>query len=208
VMIKTRRKTGIVQDRRYANHCTGPAHPECSGRQEVLDAMMQEPDMGGYFEDITPRKAEKEELLLVHSANHIRCLEETEGKDCTYLDEDTQTSPFSHETALLAAELLRARTARARSGIERDSGRNRRHRSFPRSHDDGARSGPPSCHRQGRAAGLPRFPFVVPRMTSNTVFRAPQTSDWMFAGLSSVAQVFAPIPGLNGTQLHGVPERA
>ncbi len=97
------RRTGIVLDRRYADHCTDPSHPECSERLSVLYAMVHEPDMHEHFVDITPRRAEKEELLAVHSPDYVHCLEDTEGKACTYLDADTQTSPLSHETALLAA---------------------------------------------------------------------------------------------------------
>jgi len=59
--------------------------------------------MRGYFKDIAPRNAEKEELLQVHSQKYVRCLEATEGKACTYLDADTQASPHSHGAALLAA---------------------------------------------------------------------------------------------------------
>ena len=97
------KRTGIVRDPRYADHCTGPGCPECSDRVAVLYAMLQEPDMRGNFQDIAPRRAEKEELLLVHSPEYIRCLEDTQGRDCTYLDPDTQASSFSHEAALLAA---------------------------------------------------------------------------------------------------------
>lgn len=97
------KRTGIVRDPRYADHCTGPDCPESSGRVTALYALLQEPDMRGNFLDITPRRAEKEELLMVHSPEYIRCLEDTQGKACTYLDPDTQASPFSHEAALLAA---------------------------------------------------------------------------------------------------------
>jgi acetoin utilization deacetylase AcuC-like enzyme len=97
------KRTGIVLDPRYANHCTGPGCPECPGRVTALYAMLQEPDLRGNFQDITPRPAAKEELLMVHSPEYIRCLEDTQGKACTYLDPDTQASPFSHEAALLAA---------------------------------------------------------------------------------------------------------
>jgi acetoin utilization deacetylase AcuC-like enzyme len=65
--------------------------------------MAQTPDMRAHFRFITPSKAEKEALLAVHSRDYIQCLTDTEGLACTYLDADTQTSPFSHETALLAA---------------------------------------------------------------------------------------------------------
>ncbi len=102
-MTTATRKTGIVLDRRYADHCTAPGHPECSERMDVLQRMAQAPDMCNHFRFIEPRRAEKEELLAVHSPDYIQCLTDTEGKACTYLDADTQTSPFSHETALLAA---------------------------------------------------------------------------------------------------------
>ena len=65
--------------------------------------MAQAPDMQVHFKFIKPRKAETEELLAVHSPDYIQCLTDTEGRACTYLDADTQTSPFSHETALLAS---------------------------------------------------------------------------------------------------------
>lgn len=97
------RRTGIVLDRRYADHCTAPGHPECSERLDVLQEMAQAPDMRTHFRFIEPRRAGIEALLSVHSPDYIQCLEDTEGKACTYLDADTQTSPFSHETAQLAA---------------------------------------------------------------------------------------------------------
>lgn len=97
------RKTGIVLDRRYADHCMEPDHPECPDRLEVLHSMVRAPDMREHFSVIEPRKAQKEELLTVHSPDYIQGLAETEGKACTYLGTDTRTSPFSHAAALLAA---------------------------------------------------------------------------------------------------------
>jgi acetoin utilization deacetylase AcuC-like enzyme len=102
-LLQTARRTGIVTDQRYENHCPGPVHPECPERIEALHAMLKEPGMQGFFQEIVPRKAEKEELLTVHSTKYVQRLEDTEGKECTYLDPDTQTSPFSHEAAQLAA---------------------------------------------------------------------------------------------------------
>lgn len=97
------RKTGIVRDPRYADHCPGSDCPECSERVMVLYAMLEEPDMQGDFLEIAPRPAEKEELQMVHSPEYIRCLEDTQGRACTFLDPDTQASPFSYDAALLAA---------------------------------------------------------------------------------------------------------
>lgn len=97
------KRTGIVTDPRYTDHCVDPDHPECPERLAVLYAMLQEPDMQGHFLDIIPHRAPKEDLLRVHSDEYIQRLTATEGKSCTYLDKETQTSPHSHEAALLAA---------------------------------------------------------------------------------------------------------
>ena len=97
------KRTGVVQDPRYADHCPGPDHPDCPERQTVLHDMLNDPDMRGHFDQIRPRNAEKEELLRVHSAKYIRKLENTQGKAFTYLGPDTQASQFSYDAALLAA---------------------------------------------------------------------------------------------------------
>jgi len=102
-LTKASKRTGIVHDPRYADHCTGPDHPECSERQTGLTDMLTDSDLRGNFQDIRPRPAEKEELLRVHSPKYIRRLEDTRGKAYTYLGPDTQASQFSYDTALLAA---------------------------------------------------------------------------------------------------------
>jgi acetoin utilization deacetylase AcuC-like enzyme len=101
--MKPSRRTGIVNDPRFAGHCMGPDQPECQQRLDILCAMLDEPDLRNVFQKIMPRRAAKKELLRVHSQKYIDRLEETEGKDNIYLDPDTCTSPLSHETALLAA---------------------------------------------------------------------------------------------------------
>ncbi|MEW6673105.1 MAG: histone deacetylase [Thermodesulfobacteriota bacterium] len=101
-MTNPAKRTGIVKDPRYAQHCVDPGHPECPQRLAVLYTMLQEPGMRDNFQDIAPRNAETEAILQVHSKAYIQRLEATEGKACTYLDADTQTSPLSHEAALLS----------------------------------------------------------------------------------------------------------
>ncbi|MGD9975717.1 MAG: hypothetical protein AB7S77_21880, partial [Desulfatirhabdiaceae bacterium] len=100
--MNTRKRTGIIRDPRYAGHCMEENHPECPERLDVIYSMIDTFESHGLFSEITPRKAEKHELLRVHSAGHIQRLEATEGKR-VYLDPDTITSPLSHEAALLAA---------------------------------------------------------------------------------------------------------
>ena len=96
-------RTGIVRDARFMNHVMGAYHPESPQRLEVIYAMLEDPDMIGKFKEIPVRPAEKDELLLVHSADYVNRIAATEGKEYTYLDPDTQTSAGSYEAALLAA---------------------------------------------------------------------------------------------------------
>ncbi len=77
-------------------------NPECPERLEVIYNMLDAFESHDLFYEIIPRRAEKDELLQVHSQDHISRLEATEGK-CVYLDPDTVTSPLSHKAALLAA---------------------------------------------------------------------------------------------------------
>ena len=46
------KRTGIVHDRKYADHCTEPDCPERPERQSVLDDMLNEPDMQGLKDSV------------------------------------------------------------------------------------------------------------------------------------------------------------
>jgi acetoin utilization deacetylase AcuC-like enzyme len=96
-------ETGIVRDERYMNHQMGAHHPESPRRLEVIYAMLEDADMQGRYTNVPARRAKREELLRVHSPDYVERLASTEGKEYTYLDPDTQTSPGSYEAALLAA---------------------------------------------------------------------------------------------------------
>jgi len=97
------KRTGIVQDPRYADHCMGPDEPECPARLDVLYALLREPGLHGRFCDIAPQTVPKDVLQQVHAPDYIRRLEATAGQAAIRLDPDTRTSPHSNETALLAA---------------------------------------------------------------------------------------------------------
>jgi len=97
------RRTGIVKDDKYLNHCIGEDHPECPERLQALYSMLEDPEMAGRFKEVTARSATKEELYLVHSSDYVMQLEATEGAAFTPLDSDTGTCALSHEAALLAA---------------------------------------------------------------------------------------------------------
>jgi acetoin utilization deacetylase AcuC-like enzyme len=91
----------LIASPRFQEHNTPPGHPERPERAEVFDAIVKD------WRDrvsavIEPRPATREELLRVHSAEHVRRISETNGR-AAMLDADTFTSPESYEIALLAA---------------------------------------------------------------------------------------------------------
>lgn len=96
-------KTGIVRDDRFMHHFMGSYHPESPERLSAIYAMLDEQDMAGKFALVPTHRAEREELLWIHSPEYIDSLAATEGDESTYLDPDTQTSAGSYEAALLAA---------------------------------------------------------------------------------------------------------
>jgi len=95
--------TGIVRDRRYIDHNPGDYHPESPKRLETIYDMLNDPDMKEMHPDIPAREATEEELLYVHSQDHIDTVAATSGKSHGFLDGDTQTSSGSYLAALLAA---------------------------------------------------------------------------------------------------------
>ncbi len=101
--LKEGMSTGIVKDTRYMDHWMGDYHPECPQRLKVIYDMLEEPDMEGKFQEITPRFADKKELLLVHAGYYVETLAATAGIEYTYLDPDTQTCAASYDAAVLAA---------------------------------------------------------------------------------------------------------
>lgn len=96
-------KTGIVRDERYMNHRPGSFHPESHKRLKVIYDMLNDTDMAGQFHEIPVRRAEREELLLIHSPGYVDMVAATEGKASRSLDPDTSTSAGSYEAAVLAA---------------------------------------------------------------------------------------------------------
>lgn len=96
-------KTGIVTDPIYIEHDTGRFHPESSERLVVLYKMLEDEDISGKFVQITPRKAARDEIELVHKPSYFDRVAATAGKSHSSLDPDTQTSEKSFEAALYAA---------------------------------------------------------------------------------------------------------
>ena len=91
----------LISSPRFAEHTTPPGHPERPERAEVFDRVAAAfRAKGGAVRE--PRPATREELARVHTADYLDLIASTAGR-ATMLDEDTYTSPESHEIALLAA---------------------------------------------------------------------------------------------------------
>jgi acetoin utilization deacetylase AcuC-like enzyme len=91
----------LVSSTRFVDHVTPVGHPERPERGEVLQAIADAfREQGG--EVIEPRPATDEDLLRVHTPEHVAAIAATRGK-ATMIDEDTFTSPDSDEVARLGA---------------------------------------------------------------------------------------------------------
>ena len=91
----------LISSDRFVEHQTPPGHPEGPERAEVMEAVARRwRNRGG--EVVAPRQATHEQLARVHDVDYLRRISETAGR-AVALDQDTYTSPESHETALLAA---------------------------------------------------------------------------------------------------------
>jgi acetoin utilization deacetylase AcuC-like enzyme len=91
----------LVSSKRFVDHVTPAGHPERPERGETLHAVATAfKEQGG--EVIEPRPATDEDLLRVHTQEHIDAIVATRGQ-ATMIDEDTFTSPDSDEIARLGA---------------------------------------------------------------------------------------------------------
>lgn len=91
----------IYSSPRFAEHTPPPGHPERPERAAVLDAVADAWKLGG-GEVREPRAATTDELGRVHTRTLIDDIAARAGRP-SMIDEDTFTSPETHEIALLAA---------------------------------------------------------------------------------------------------------
>ena len=95
-------KTAFITDTLFLRHQNPEGHPE---RGERLEAMLRVSARCGEFGVQTlgaPRRATHDELLRVHSREHLDRVAATAGR-VSMLDPDTFTSPDSYDCALFAA---------------------------------------------------------------------------------------------------------
>src|SRR6187551_3449089 len=91
----------LVSSKRFVDHVTPVGHPERPERAEVLSAIAATFKARG-GEVVEPRLATDQDLLRVHTQEHVDAIVATRGK-ATMIDEDTFTSPDSDDIARLAA---------------------------------------------------------------------------------------------------------
>jgi acetoin utilization deacetylase AcuC-like enzyme len=93
----------VVLDPLCLGHSNGPGHPESPARLAAIERMLEEFPLRGRLAFPPARDAAFEELALVHTAEYIRRIEATRGRELTVLDPDTSASAGSHAAALRAA---------------------------------------------------------------------------------------------------------
>jgi acetoin utilization deacetylase AcuC-like enzyme len=91
----------LIGSSRFAEHATPPGHPERPERADVFDAVVARWRARDAI-CLEPVAASRDDLLLVHTAQHVDRVGATAGR-AVALDPDTYTSPESHAIALLAA---------------------------------------------------------------------------------------------------------
>jgi acetoin utilization deacetylase AcuC-like enzyme len=93
----------IVHDSRFAKHLEGIFHLESPKRCQVINEILFHESLSRKWQDITPRPASREELLLVHTPEYIDTIARSSGSTLTTFDLDTQATAQSFDTAILAA---------------------------------------------------------------------------------------------------------
>ena len=100
-------RLGLVLDPVFAEHDTGPSHPERPDRIRILQQRLAADGLENRFQRIPPREATDEELLRVHDAAHLQRVHEACASGRKHIDSmDTAIGPSSDRVARLAAGAL------------------------------------------------------------------------------------------------------
>jgi len=95
-------KVGLIYDPIYLDHDTG-GHPENRRRLEETVALLQKSGLMARLALIPPQPASVDDLLLVHTKEHIENVRIASERGGGWLDGDTYASPASYQVALFAA---------------------------------------------------------------------------------------------------------
>lgn len=92
---------GIIYDPIYLQHDTG-SHPENKQRLVAIMDVLEKSGLSKQLTSINPRMATQDELLTIHSQDHISRVKSC-AEDGGWLDGDTVASAGSYDAALYAA---------------------------------------------------------------------------------------------------------
>jgi len=95
--------TGLVYDEVFLRHQAPYEHPEHPGRLAAIWERLDNDGLARRCRRIPAREASREELVLVHTPEHVERVEATARRDFVQLDPDTYTSRDSAEAARRAA---------------------------------------------------------------------------------------------------------
>jgi acetoin utilization deacetylase AcuC-like enzyme len=95
------RRVAVAQDPRFREHRAPPGHPERAERLEAVARAVAE--QAGRLDGWSPRPASDEEILRVHTREHLARVTEAARQAPARLDPDTFVSSASAEVARLAA---------------------------------------------------------------------------------------------------------
>jgi len=109
-------RTGLVYDERFLLHRAPYDHPEHPGRLSAIWNRLEAEGLAARCRRIAARDATREELLAVHTSDHVDRVEATARREYAQLDPDTYTSRRSAEAARLAAGGLVDLTGEVLSG--------------------------------------------------------------------------------------------
>jgi len=93
----------VCTDTRFAEHDTGPQHPEHPDRLAAVEAGLDEFDRAGALVRFDAVPAADVDLQRVHPAEHVAALERACAAGATHLDADTAVCERSADAARLAS---------------------------------------------------------------------------------------------------------
>src|ERR1700686_1016099 len=99
--------TGLVFDERFLLHRAPYDHPEHPGRLTAIQAGLEREGLVKLCRRVPARPATDSELTAVHTAEHVRAIDATAGRDFAQLDPDTYTSRDSATSSRSGAKGLR-----------------------------------------------------------------------------------------------------
>lgn len=108
----------VITDERFLDHDTGHRHPERPDRLRAALAGVADVDTELLAGGRTPRRAEREELELVHSAAMIDRVFAVAAEGGGHLDADTAMGPASFDAAQLAAGAVLSAVEQLAAGTE------------------------------------------------------------------------------------------